>query len=106
MFLDQYEEMEPWKPFGISNTHQYPGSPTYSISSFTSLCQLCVFMNRIRNQFYSEKTRVPESNQVVAELKSFYQELENWHGNLPPHLKYDPLNVAQVVPPPHVLALL
>jgi hypothetical protein len=49
LFQDQYEELEHWTPFAYSETQRYPGSPAYSVSTFTELCKLSVIMNAILN---------------------------------------------------------
>lgn len=65
-FLDDYEELELWTPVEHLNEAgsidypmpQHPGAPTYSVSTFTALCQLSVIMNRIMNRVYSESAHL------------------------------------------------
>jgi hypothetical protein len=54
VFKDRCEKLEHWMPFAYSGTRGYPGSPAYSILTFTELCKLSVIMNDILNNVYSE----------------------------------------------------
>ncbi|KAJ3527435.1 hypothetical protein NM208_g10701 [Fusarium decemcellulare] len=104
-FLDTYEELEFWQPFAYSTptTGDYPGSPAYSISTFTSLCKLSIAMSDILSCIYTERT----SDQSPAELSTMLEKLQlklnEWQTSLPDHLQADV--VSTVVPPPHVLSL-
>ncbi|MCJ1473985.1 hypothetical protein MMC13_002641 [Lambiella insularis] len=103
IFLDQYEEMEDWHPFGFSGS-TYPGMPTYSLSTFANLCKLSLVMNRILNAVYAEQS--VETASTKKDLDALHVELDQWYSALPVHLKYDPHDAFAVVPPPHVLSLL
>ncbi|RMJ06464.1 hypothetical protein CDV36_013943 [Fusarium kuroshium] len=104
-FLDTYEELEFWKPFAYSTptTGDYPGSPAYSISTFTSLCKLSIAMSDILSCIYTERT----SDQSPAELSNMLDKLQlklkEWQTSLPDYLQAHV--VSEVVPPPHVLSL-
>lgn len=107
-FLDTYEEYEHWMPFAYDRTVQetYPGSPAYSVSTFTGLCQLSAIMNSILNHIYAEATfdKAPEE---LSELqKTLDSRLRAWHDKLPIHLKLEPSKPPTVTPPPHVLSLM
>jgi hypothetical protein len=44
-FLDQYEELEEWRPFAFPYTdHSFHSIPSYSVSTFKQLCSLSVIM--------------------------------------------------------------
>lgn len=106
-FLDHYEELEHWIPFAYPGVKEgYPGSPAYSVSTFTELCRLCVIMNEILNNIYSEKIKKSRSSDLIDSQKSLHAELEQWRNDLPPHLDYDPSDARTITPPPHVLSLL
>ena len=106
LFLDRYEEKENWQPFGFSGNRHYAGCPAYTISTFTSLCKLCVIMNRILNKIYIEQSPNRGPDGLGKDLKSLHSELEEWHSTLPIHLKLDNSNPVNPVPPPHVFSLL
>ncbi|KAG2415382.1 hypothetical protein HFD88_006573 [Aspergillus terreus] len=103
-FLDHYEELEPWQPFAYSDVKSYPGSPAYSVSTFTQLCKLSLILNEILNKVYSERSSNRSSHDLIATLNSLDAQLKTWYGALPDHLRYT--DTTGVVPPPHVLSLL
>ena len=103
--MDTYEEFEHWKPFAYNTqSKNYPGSPAYSVSTFTSMCRLSVTMSDILSCMYTERT----SNQSAAELTEMLDNLNSklaaWKDALPAHLVFDP-NKSTQNPPPHVINL-
>jgi hypothetical protein len=104
-FQDRYEELEHWMPFAYSGTRDYPGSPAYSVSTFTELCKLSVIMNNILNNIYAEKSVRREPQQLAEDLKNRHGDLEKWEAALPLHLRFDVVESTGIVPPPHVLSL-
>lgn len=107
-FLDTYEEYEHWMPFAYDRTVQetYPGSPAYSVSTFTGLCQLSVIMNGILNNIYAEAT-FDKSPDELSELQNTLDlRLRSWHEQLPSQLRLDPSKPPSVIPPPNVLSLM
>lgn len=107
-FLDTYEEFEHWKPFAYTpeTIETYPGSPAYSVSTFTGLCQLSVIMNGILNDIYAEATFDKSPEELSDLQKNLDSRLKAWYSNLPSHLKLDPSKPSPVIPPPHVLSLI
>ncbi|KAK4058201.1 hypothetical protein OIO90_000940 [Microbotryomycetes sp. JL221] len=101
VFLDHYEEAEPWTPFAFPSTGSYTSSPSYSVSTFTELCSLSVLMGRIISTFYADHT-CPDPLQQLA---AFNASLAEWSERLPPFLRFDAADLAQSTPPPHVLSL-
>lgn len=104
-FLDQFEEMEYWKPFAYTNNKAYAGSPAYGVSTFTELCKLSIILNEILNKVYSERSATAAPEEVIEKLNYLHSELVAWYSALPPHLKFEP-GRGPSVPPPHVLSLL
>jgi len=104
-FLDTYEEFENWRPFAYSvhSTH-YPGSPAYSVSTFTALCRLSVVMSDILSCIYAERAFDQSSAQLSTVLESLNTKLAAWKNSLPAHLNFDP-NKSTQIPPPHRLSL-
>ena len=108
IFSDKYEELESWTPFAFSESAKnYPGSPAYSVSTFTELCKLCVIMNKIINKVYAEKSAKKESSELWNDRETLQKELEKWSSELPDHLVYSTVQVDKgvTVPPPHVISL-
>lgn len=106
-FLDNYEEFEYWLPFAYTDSAPtYPGSPAYSVSTFTELCRLAVLMNGILNKFYSEKGRKEQPQDLIRDQRTLYTDLQTWRKALPEHLDFNPTTSGSVSPPPHVLSLL
>ncbi|KFY21975.1 hypothetical protein V493_06942 [Pseudogymnoascus sp. VKM F-4281 (FW-2241)] len=105
LFQDQYEELERWTPIAYPETQSYPGSPAYSISTFTELCKLSVIMNAILNNVYGVKSAKRAPEKLAEDLKSMHADLENWQAALPEHIAFDPSIVGGPVPPPHILSL-
>lgn len=105
IFQDNFEELETWHPQAFPGTQDYPGSPTYSVSTFTELCRLSVIMNDILNKVYAEKTTKRAPERLAADLRSLHSDLEKWETALPHHLRFENIEASGVVPPPHVLSL-
>jgi hypothetical protein len=105
-FLDDFEELEHWKPFAYSTTQSHPGSPAHSVSTFTELCKLSMIMNRILNKVYGERSSKRTPRELAEDLKLLHGNLDQWRADLPAHLSYDPSNTTLPIPPPHVLSLL
>ena len=105
IFQDHYEELEHWTPVAYSGTQDYSGSPAYSVSTLTELCQLSVTMNSILNKVYGVKSAKRGPEKLAEDLESMHSELKNWQKSLPAHLRFDPSAMAGVAPPPHVLSL-
>jgi hypothetical protein len=103
IFQDQYEELEHWTPFAYPHTANYPGSASFSVSTFTELCKLSVIMNAILDNVYGVQSSKREPH-LVADLEKMQRDLEDWNASLPPHLNFKP-SESRIVPPPHVLSL-
>ncbi|OJJ68355.1 hypothetical protein ASPBRDRAFT_33628 [Aspergillus brasiliensis CBS 101740] len=103
-FMDRYEELEPWQPFAYSDVQSYPGSPAYSVSTFTWLCKLSLVLNEILNKVYSERSSNRSPHDLIATLNRLDGQLKSWYDSLPDHLRYS--SPIGTVPPPHVLSLL
>lgn len=106
-FLDTYEDFEYWLPFAYNDSApSYPGSPAYSVSTFTELCRLSVIMTKILNKMYSAKGIEEQTRDLVKDQKALNGDLESWRQQLPEHLEFDAAVSLSTSPPPHVLSLL
>ena len=106
MFLDQYEERELWQPLNDSGSRHYPQTPAYSVSTFTSLCKLCIIMNEVLNKIYAKRKQDNGFDGLAGHIRALQEKLTQWFDGLEDHLRFDTSNPAQVVPPPSVLSLL
>ncbi|KAE8154538.1 fungal-specific transcription factor domain-containing protein [Aspergillus avenaceus] len=104
-FLDTFEEMEGWTPYidpqALSDKQipHYRGHPSYALSTFRCLLQLCEIASRVIDEFYSiSSTKTPKST-LPQTQQSIRSQLENWKLNLPVHLQFEP--GLDVTPPPH-----
>ena len=104
--LDQYEERELWQPLDGSGFRHYPQTPAYSVSTFTSLCELCIIMNEILNNIYTKRNQQHGLESLAGHIKPLEAKLTQWFDALEGHLKFDASNPVQAVPPPSVLSLL
>ena len=105
-FLDQYEERELWQPLEGSGSRHYPQTPAYSVSTFTSLCKLCIIMNEVLNTIYTKRSQEHGLESLAAHIKPLQAKLTQWFDGLEDHLRFNAFDPVQVVPPPSVLSLL
>ncbi|EFQ87269.1 hypothetical protein PTT_17286 [Pyrenophora teres f. teres 0-1] len=105
-FQDTYEELDHWTPFAYSTQSDatYLGSPAYSVSTFTHLCQLSVILSDILSTIYAERSFDSTPGELTSKLESIHLKLTTWRSRLPEHLAVD-VKKAAVIPPPHVLSL-
>lgn len=104
-FLDTYEEFEFWRPMAFSlQSVEYPGTPAYSVSTFTALCRLSVVMSDVLSGVYAERTFDKTPSELSRLLESLDGKLKAWKSSLPPHLTIDAKNVLKPTPP-HVFSL-
>lgn len=107
-FLDTYEEFESWRPFSYSSdtSDEQPDRSVHSVSTFVALCKLSVIMNDILNSIYAEGIFDQSPADLSKMLETLHLKLVNWHGDLAPHLKFDPLKSSLENPTPHGLSLM
>ncbi|KAM0342509.1 hypothetical protein ACHAPU_009483 [Fusarium lateritium] len=106
-FIDTYSELEFWQPFAYSaSKNEYPGSPAYSISTFTALCKLSIVMSEVLICIYTVRTSDQSPDELSKVLNRLQRKLREWQTDLPDHLKPEVGNApGATVPPPHVLSL-
>lgn len=83
---------------------EYPGTPAYSVSTFTALCRLSVVMGDILSGVYAERTFDKSPNELSKLLENLDSKLKAWKSSLPKHLEMDPEDVLKATPP-HVFSL-
>ncbi|KAH0276579.1 hypothetical protein KCU91_g3772, partial [Aureobasidium melanogenum] len=106
-FMDTYEELEQWHPFAYASGPTYPGSPSYSVSTFQQLCKLCIILQQILDRTYCEREQKRSTQSLVQDLEDIEKQLQHWMTELPEHLRIDINNDDgnQQLPPPHVFSL-
>lgn len=106
-FLDSYEELEQWQPFAYSTSApDHMGSPTYSISTFTSLCKLSLVMSDILSSIYTERSHDAGPVKMSSLLDKLRLKLDSWTDGLPSHLHLDPSGMSNPpFPPPNIFSL-
>ncbi|KUJ07656.1 uncharacterized protein LY89DRAFT_631273 [Mollisia scopiformis] len=102
--MDQFGETEYWSPYygQTGNLSEIPGGSyppmkSHSVSCFENSCRLAVILNHIILQLYSRRTP------TQVDLRSIREELDAWRSQSPHHLVYDPDNLPEISPPPHIL---
>ena len=106
VLLDHYEEHELWQPLHYPGSRTYPQTPTYSVSTFLSLCKLCITMEEVLSSIYAKRKQELGLQKLNDDVRFLQRKLDRWLEQLDLHLKFDPSNPAHVVPPPSVLSLL
>jgi hypothetical protein len=106
-FMDTFEELEDWHPFAYTSGTSYPGSPSYSVSTFKELCKLCIILHDVLDRMYCEGREKRGTENLVTDLKSLETRLQTWMTDLPDHLNIDLRNgeAPKHLPPPHVFSL-
>ena len=105
-FLDHYEEHELWQPLDYPGSRTYPQTPTFSVSTFMNLCRLCIIMDEVLSIVYRKRRQDQGLKKLSEDVRNLQKKLERWYEQLDSHLKFDPAETAQIVPPPSVLSLL
>ncbi|KAL5401387.1 hypothetical protein PMIN06_011920 [Paraphaeosphaeria minitans] len=105
-FLDTFEEFEPWTPLAYSTQQSvdYPGSPSYTVSTFRYFCELSVILSDILSTIYTERSFQNTPGELSVKLEVINATLAKWHEALPSHLSATSQKAA-ITPPPHVLNL-
>jgi hypothetical protein len=112
VFLDEYEELEPFDTLGYSATPGGLGLPTHSVSTFEHLCKLSTIADRVLYSLYAEKRSQMDPEGLYRTSQALHAELTTWHESLPAHLsiKFDtsgtPNSSSGYVVLPHSLSLM
>ncbi|KAK5707378.1 hypothetical protein LTR17_020774 [Elasticomyces elasticus] len=105
VFLDQYDELEPFNTLTYSATPRLTSSPTYSISIFEQLCKLSVITNKILSALYVEQCTTTNPVVLMESANRLHIELERWQGDLPDHLNIRSADASDSDTLPHTLSL-
>jgi hypothetical protein len=86
MFLDEYEELEPFDTLGYSTNPGSSGLPTHSVSTFEHLCKLSTIADRILCGLYSEKSSQMDPEGLFRTSQALHADLLGWRESLPAHI--------------------
>ncbi|OGM50324.1 hypothetical protein ABOM_001034 [Aspergillus bombycis] len=104
--LDDSAENDLWAPYygdqispDKAPPAEYPPMKSHLVSSFQNVCKLAVILNDIILQLYSRRGNI----NMDEALNRIQERLDHWREQSPVHLRYDPDNLPQVCPPPHII---
>ncbi|KAH8888028.1 hypothetical protein GQ53DRAFT_725227 [Thozetella sp. PMI_491] len=112
VFMDEFEELEPFGTAGYSASPVGLGYPTHSVTTFEQLCKLSIIADHILCNFYAEKTPSVDPEDLFRTSRSLQQDLNRWCEDLPVHLSihFDGSRGMQIkgssVALPHTLCLM
>ncbi|KAE8329954.1 fungal-specific transcription factor domain-containing protein [Aspergillus sergii] len=105
--LDDSAENDLWAPYygdqispDKAPPGEYPPMKSYLVSSFQNVCKLAIILNDIILQLYSRRGNI----NMDEALNRIQARLDHWREQSPAHLRYDPDNLPQICPPPHIIA--
>ncbi|KAF4463659.1 aldehyde dehydrogenase [Fusarium albosuccineum] len=88
VFHDDYEELEKFDDNSFARAESGGTVPSFRISTFTALCQLCIIMERIHTKIYAVSYLVKTSDVLDTQSNSLHSDLKAWRKNLPPHIDF------------------
>lgn len=104
--VDDSAENDLWSPHwgdsvNLSNVSlgEYPQYKSYVVSSFENCCKLAVILNDIVLHLYARRAAT-NTDEV---LNGIQKRLDEWRAKSPSHLRYDPDDLPDSCPPPHIL---
>lgn len=106
LFLDEYDELEPFNTFTYSMAPSPLGMPTRSISCFEWMCRLSVLAESILTAVYSEESYATDAAGLLRRSGSLQAELDQWQSVLPAYLNLTPGSTDAFDVLPHTLSLM
>ncbi|KAJ3539971.1 hypothetical protein NM208_g5265 [Fusarium decemcellulare] len=88
VFHDDYEELERFDDNSFARAESGGTVPSFRISTFTALCQLCIIMERIHTKIYAVSYLVKTADVSDTQSNSLHSDLKAWRKNLPPHIDF------------------
>ncbi|UKZ91391.1 uncharacterized protein TrAFT101_006372 [Trichoderma asperellum] len=108
LFLDEYEELEPFNTVGYSEVARTLDLPTHSGSTFVHLCMLSGIADRILASLYTEESLRKDNDELYKTSLALHAQLIQWRESSPEHLKihFDTKTTADTMALPHTLSLI
>ncbi|PLB52471.1 hypothetical protein P170DRAFT_105581 [Aspergillus steynii IBT 23096] len=105
-YLDTYEELELWSPYRDplaqpldASAPAYMPRPSYTLTTFEALRQLCEIACQIIDTFYSINSPGMPQEYLLQRRDEIRDQLQHWKDSLPHHLQFEPS--IDPTPPPH-----
>ena len=91
VFLDVYEEEDPWLPVLDFNRRSTTlgNIPTNSVTNFTQMCLLSEICGDIMSAFYAIHASKESTVSLLAARKRIQCRLSQWTDNLPEKLRFN-----------------
>ena len=86
LFLDEYDELDPFHTSGYASEPEQLGYPGHGVSSFEQLCKLSIIMDRMICDLYTEKSFQKSFTELLRISRLLDDDLKAWRSALPPHL--------------------
>lgn len=106
LFLDDFEELEAFSPLSYSASSPQTSLPLHNITVFTKTCELCIIMERLLTNLYTEKKTHEDQLHPHGRIEALQSDLNAWRKSLPPPLDFRYSDAGARTPAPHVISLL
>jgi hypothetical protein len=103
LFLDDFEELQPFNTYTYSPNQRQLGTPARSISPWEQLCRLSTIAESILANIRSEWGRTASATALVGLSEALQKQLDEWMASLPAHLR---LGCKEFETLPHTLSLM
>jgi hypothetical protein len=105
--VDDSAENDLWSPHHENTINlsrlgygEYPPMRSHVISCFENSCRLSVILNDIIFHLYSRRGCNASGHETLKDIRA---RLDSWRRDSPSHLRYDPDDLPDICPPPHIL---
>ncbi|KAK6385767.1 hypothetical protein LTS17_001339 [Exophiala oligosperma] len=92
--LDDYEELELWKPYidptGADPPVNFTPQPARAVSTRAALVRLAEITDQIIESFYTPKSGRMSTEEAHCGVQRLQHQLDLWAETLPVHLRYEP----------------
>lgn len=106
LFLDEYDELEPFSSLTYSVEPRQLDTPTRNMSTFEQLCRLSIIAESILETLYSEKSISTDAATSLQASVDLRLNLEQWRTALPSHLDLRWADLGGFDNLPHKLSLM
>lgn len=106
LFLDEYDELEPFNSLTYSVEPRQLDTPTRNTSTFEQLCRLSIIAESILETLYSEKSISADAATSLQASVNLQLNLEQWRTALPSHLDLRWAHLGEFDILPHTLSLM
>ncbi|ETN39778.1 uncharacterized protein HMPREF1541_06004 [Cyphellophora europaea CBS 101466] len=86
LFLDEYDELDPFHTDGYALEPEQLGYPSHVVSTFEQLCKLSIIIDCMISNLYTEKSSRKSPTELLRITRSLDEDLTAWRHALPSHL--------------------